>query len=160
LTDSVATPLRLGAAAAAAILLGLGAVLAAHATSTKQATYRGTLGGDSRVKMVVTFEDHQPRGGFVSFDRTEVLCDDQSRSVISTGPVKVQFIDRKRFVGEQYYVTPRSWEQFATLVGGKLTRQGSRIRGHFVYIEDPADPPGEDNRPECGTYRRAHWRAH
>lgn len=160
LTDSVATPLRLGVATAAAALLGLGAVVAAQATSTEQTTYRGTLGGNSRVKMVITFEDDHPRSGLVSFGRTEVLCDDFSRPVISAGPIKVEFIDSKRFVGNQYYATPRSWEQLATLVGGRLTRQESRIRGHFVYIEDPADPPSETNRPECGTHGRLHWRAH
>jgi hypothetical protein len=95
----------------------------------------------------------------VTFEARNVrlFCDDGRRPRFDAGTRSAPLLAGRRFYHTMYSADTQSQDQVLYQFQGRLLPHG-RARGFLIQIVDPWDPPGEE-RPECSTLGKAHWRA-
>lgn len=142
----------------------MGSSLAVAGTEQGTATsdYAGVLSGASRDKTIhFTVERRGGKNVRALFRATEVplVCEDGTFPRIRQPVMKIRFLSRTVFQGQRYERdVDGDWSYYE--VKGRLKGDGRAV-GYLYYIEDPFDPPGTENEPECSTGGQlyAGWKA-
>jgi hypothetical protein len=134
------------------VVLVLGVALEATASADGRAIhYRGSLLGyrGSSIDLKVTRSDgHNVRARFQA-EGVELVCDDGSFPATDMLPRRFDFVASDVFEGQRYASSASGdWSYYE--VKGRLLG-ARRASGYLYFIDDPYDPPGTENRPECST---------
>jgi hypothetical protein len=97
-----------------------------------------------------------PKPRFAARD-VRLFCDDGSRPRVDLPAIEIHYHGGGRFSGSEYLSTSSGFSALNS-VDGQLLGHG-RARGRFLAYQDPYDPPGGPNEPECGTGGFQRWTA-
>jgi len=125
--------------------------VATPATEDKTRAYLGSLDANRHkgVEFRVSGSRTENLTARFRVERVDLVCEDGTFPEVDLGPITAEFIDSRAFQEQRYRrEANRDWSYFE--VKGRLIGQG-RARGYIYYVEDPYDPPGTPNRPECNT---------
>jgi len=125
-----------------------------HKRPTPGERYEGTEGPNS-----ISFEvAGGPRGKRVNFEsEVTLVCDDPGR-VETIGPIRARLDKDGRFSQSLYTETREPRRRFFTWVRGEIL-PGGKAKGLIAYIDDPWDPVGRFNEPECTAGPYLNWEA-
>jgi hypothetical protein len=141
----------LSVVAAASVLLVALIPIGANAKPDLSRGYVGTLVGYGERNVRFEVPHWSGTNAKVRFkaEGVELVCDDNSSREVDFSAIRLPLVSRTVFQGQRYRRRPNGdWSYYE--VKGRLLGPRRAI-GYLYYVEDPFDPPGSENRPECST---------
>lgn len=123
--------------------------LTASAGSDRSRAYVGIGYGQEIVRFEVRRQGRTNTSARFKAENAGLVCEDSTFPRIDFPPIKLPFLSPTVFQGQRYERKRNGdWSYYE--VKGRLVGPRRAI-GYLYYIEDPFDPPGTENRPECST---------
>lgn len=125
--------------------------VAADANPDRSREYLGAVVGDREKNVRFEIPRQGRKNAKVRFtaERVELVCEDNSFPEVDFPAIRLPLVNRTTFQGQRYRRRPNGdWSYYE--VKGRLLGSRRAI-GYLYYIDEPFDPPGSENRPECST---------